>query len=205
VQHLSTQEAQVANQLLAPIEKIFKPLIGQPAWHVKQGHGSFLTFEFGKPHLEISQPTVIKQRYPHLVKETEKKRMRRTVQIHGDWSLWIYCCAWAISQDGNDIAESESSNEVIKVATDYLDGQALLNVIIEPESVSTSFQFDLGGRLQTWPDDTDGEQWFLFKPDGKVLTIRADGRYSHHPANETSENEVWRSVWDANHSKPPQR
>ena len=195
----------MTNQLPAPVEKIFRPLIGQLTWHVKQGHGSFLTFEFGKPHLEIGQPTLPKKRYPHLVKEMENRKMRRKVYIHGDWHLWIYCCAWTISQDGNGIAECESSREVIKAATDYLDGQALLNVFIEPETVSTRFEFDLGGCLSTWPDDTDSEQWLLFEPDGNVLTIRAGGSYSHHPADADPECEVLHSLWGVNHSKPPQR
>jgi hypothetical protein len=36
-------------------EKVFKGILGKPCWDVKPGHGSFLTMEFGKPHLEVRE------------------------------------------------------------------------------------------------------------------------------------------------------
>jgi hypothetical protein len=46
--------------------------------------------------------------------------------------------------------------------------------------------FDLGGKLATWPygDDPADEQWHLYdRRTGNVLTARADGTWSYHPAN----------------------
>jgi hypothetical protein len=35
------------------LQKIFKKLYGKPSWNVHRGYGSFVTFEFGKPKLEV--------------------------------------------------------------------------------------------------------------------------------------------------------
>lgn len=39
-----------------PVGSVFAPLIGLPAWNVQKGQGSFLTFDFGAPHLSITEP-----------------------------------------------------------------------------------------------------------------------------------------------------
>ncbi|PJI44395.1 MAG: hypothetical protein CTR53_01420 [Ferrovibrio sp.] len=35
------------------LESVFRPLIGQLVWSVRKGHGTFLTMEFGAPHLDV--------------------------------------------------------------------------------------------------------------------------------------------------------
>jgi hypothetical protein len=43
----------------APIfHKVFCEIYGKPCWNVKPGYGSFFTLEFGKPHLDVHEPTV---------------------------------------------------------------------------------------------------------------------------------------------------
>lgn len=39
-----------------PVAAAFRPLYGLPCWNVRPGQGSFLTLEFGTPHLEIIEP-----------------------------------------------------------------------------------------------------------------------------------------------------
>src|SRR5450631_3504297 len=41
-----------------PLYRVFCPLTGLPARLVRRGHGSFLTLEFGAPHLRIREPEV---------------------------------------------------------------------------------------------------------------------------------------------------
>jgi len=56
----------------------------------------------------------------------------------------------------------------------------------------TAFAFDLGAALMTWPYEADeDEQWSLYLPESRVLTYRADGRYSLGPGDEKLEAEVW--------------
>lgn len=163
------------------IASAFAPILGRPAWQVKQGHGSFLTLEFGEPRLEIDE-----------TKELRGCRYR-IVTIRGDWHLWIYCCNWNIFQDGKRLAHSESDNQTIKKATNQLDGQYLERLSMEPGTVATRFEFDLGGVLSTLPyeddDDMPDEQWMLFEPSGDVVSIRSGNRFSHQ-SGDTLPNEV---------------
>ena len=54
----------------------------------------------------------------------------------------------------------------------------------------TVFEFDLGGRLETFPysetteESEPEEQWMLFQPSGMVFTFRSDGKYSHQMGND---------------------
>lgn len=202
------------------IDKVFRPLYGKPSWQIQQGHGSFLTFEFGEPNPCIREPiraselkrlaakrlaTVLSDWHLwkhlnwrilslHVSAATQKLAAKRKVTIYGDWHLWIYLCDWRILSQGQVIAENESSRDVISKATQELDGQALTKVVVEPSS-SCVFEFDLGGRLETLPnprayEDAD-EQWHLYEPSGDVFTLRSDGCYSHSPGNTTRDAEKW--------------
>jgi hypothetical protein len=159
----------------------FSRIADKPCWDPKQGHGSFLTFEFGEPYLTIRE-----------INDTKSKNAkRRTVTVRGAWHLWIYCCHWKISQDEQETAHSESSRETIEIALARLRGQILSSVSVIPESGASVFEFDLGGRLETSRyidlsgEDPD-ENWFLSDNQGKVLSYRADGRYSYHRSDETT-------------------
>lgn len=161
----------------------FAPILGRPAWQVKQGHGSFLTLEFGEPRLLIDEP------------KERRGRRYRIVTIRGDWHLWVYCCSWDIFQDGERLAHSESDHQTIEKATNQLDGQHLEKLWIEPGTVATRFEFDLGGILSTFPfesdDDEPNEQWMLFEPSGRVVSIRSDNRFSYHPGNTPPSEVRW--------------
>lgn len=173
------------------VSTAFQPLYGRPCWQAKRGYSSFLTFEFGEPRLDIHEP----KQLPYDL--TPKKRMpieRRPVAVHGQWLLWIYCCAWSIRLHGSQIAHSESAEWRIDRAIGALDGQALTRVTVDPLSAKTCFEFDLGGVLHTWPNDERGEQWLLYEPSGYALAIRADGQYAHQPADAAPAEEEWRPL-----------
>ena len=55
--------------LVSIINDIFQPLYGKPCWQVKQGYGSFLTFEFGEPHLHIREPRQVSDQVSEKVKK----------------------------------------------------------------------------------------------------------------------------------------
>jgi len=163
-----------------PIAQAFEPILGKPAWQVKQGYGSFLTLEFGEPHLDIKGPV------------RRRGRMERIATVCGDWHLWIYCCGWDITQDGKHLANSESDIDTIRRATAWLDGQCLEKIWLEPGTVITHFEFDLGGVLKTYPYDEElNEQWYLYEPTGGVLGLRSDGLYSHGPGDTPPDEELW--------------
>ena len=143
-----------------------KPLLGLPCWNVQRGHGSFLTFEFGEPHLKVGEP----HRRPA---GARVGGLTRPAFVHGDWHLWVYCCHWEASYGGEVLAHSESVDEEIDVAARALNGQALTCVALD--GTLATFDFDLGGRLVTRPNDAGDEQWLLYAPMGKVVTFTSEG------------------------------
>lgn len=162
------------------LDQFVAPFVGQPAWGARQGHGSFLTLEFGAPEL------IVKERH------SAKDGLRRQAYVRGRWHVWIYCCQWRFTQHGKQIAWSESSREDIGRATAWLEGQNLLRVSVDPPSGKSLFAFDLGGLLETWPvgDDPTVEQWYIFGPDD-VFAYRADGRWCRQPADTPRDQEQW--------------
>ena len=173
------------------IDAAFSPIYGKPCWLAQRGYSSFLTFEFGTPHLDIYEPG---ERPFALSKKVKIRLVRRTVRVHGEWHLWIYCCDWSIRLGGKQIAHSESSDRRTERAVGVLDGQSLTRVSVDPSNARSVFEFDLDGSLLTWPYDKDSEQWLLYEPSGYVLTVRADGRYSHQPGDTDLSQEQWHAL-----------
>lgn len=171
-------------------DALFKEIYGKPCWRVTPGHGSFLTLEFGDPHLEIREPMAPREDTPENVGEDLQSRR---VFIHGDWHLWIYCCDWRVLREEKLVGDS-SSDSRIQQAADYLNGQKLIHFSIRLPRIECAFGFDLGARLETRPYDRDSEQWLFFdQRTHKVLTLRADGRYSYHPSSQAGK-EDWQPI-----------
>ena len=158
-----------------PLERVFAPLIGLPAWCVRKGYGSMLTLEFGQPHLRIREPIVCSETRSEQVRTALQRR-----QVHpvGYWQLQIYCCNWRVLSNGQEIAWSEAPDEKIVAAAKQIDGQLLISVTAKPATGTSEFRFDQGVYLKTWPYNAEkDEQWLLFKRSGAVFTYRADGHY----------------------------
>ena len=175
------------------IDDIFQPIYGKPCWQVEQGYASFLTFEFGEPYLEITEP---REPSKEASEKLRKRWARRNVFVHGQWHLWIYISDWRLFHQGQELAHSESTRKVIRKALLELDGQKLTSVTVN-KSYGSIFEFDLGGRLEVLPMDEfekTAELWLLYEPSGDVFTLRADGKYSHMPGDTPPEEEKWRSL-----------
>jgi hypothetical protein len=100
---------------------MFEQMYGLPSWHVEQGHGSFITLEFGEPHVEIGEI----RSHPFFITDGQQARFpRRLAHVHGDWHLWIYQCHWSISVEQQLLAHSESDRVTIARALGVLNGQA---------------------------------------------------------------------------------
>lgn len=155
-------------------------MLGLPAWNVKQGHGSFLTFEFGEPKLEIEE------------RHSPEKGIRRSAHVRGQWHLWIYCCHWRVLQHGTQLAWSEDADDIIGCATATLGGQKLINASVATDQGRSTFTFDLGGLLETWPfgDDPTREQWIIMSHT-EAFAFRADGTYSWGPSDMSPDLVRW--------------
>ena len=166
-----------------PISKVFADIIGKPAWLVRRGYASYLTFEFGEPHLEFREP----------IPESKLELLRRrNISVRGEWHLWIHSCDWHVTVDGGEVAHSESADHVIDAAARALDSRQLLAVDVDRPG-SCRFAFESGALLETIPydDDRETDQWLLFAPDGNVLTLRGDAKYSWGPGSLGPEQVVW--------------
>ncbi|HDR9587734.1 TPA: hypothetical protein QDC22_005401 [Burkholderia stabilis] len=170
----------------ADFDRIWPTICDTPAWSVTKGQGSFLTFEFGQPELEVREP---RAGSPDLSAAARDRLASRRVTVAGNGHLWICYCHWSIAPDGRELAHSESRSGDIAAAAQRLDGQILQSLAPGAEPGAWAFDFDLRGKLTTWPygDDPSDEQWHLFdRRSGNVLTARADGTWSYGPANDPS-------------------
>lgn len=174
------------------IKSIIEKIYNLPCWSVKQGHGSFLTFEFGEPHLKIVEPRPAEGITSQKVR---RDFSNRKVIVHGDWHLWIYCCFWKMYFNDKLVANDNTSRRGISRALKILDGQKLIDIRIDANSGNTTFVFDLGGKLVTsgYKDDTC-EQWMLYEPQGNVLSVSNNGTYSYHSSDTPVDQEVWNKI-----------
>jgi len=175
----------------APVlEKAFSGIYGKPCWCVRPGYGSFLTMEFGTPHLVVREPIVASKGSSAKVQKT---LARRNVVPRGDWHLWIYCCDWQLSSKGKRIANS-SRRGTIPGAADVLNGQKLICFSISLRKMVCTFEFDLGAILTTRPFDKESEQWLLYGPRHRVLVVRADGRYKYESSHASGNTGSWKPL-----------
>jgi len=180
----------ITMQIDSIFDQLFGEIYGMPAWRVSPGWGSFLTLEFGDPHLEIREPIAARESVSERVKQD---LARRRIFIHGDWHLWIYCCDWEVFAGGQLIGQS-TSEATIQKAADILDGQKLIGFSMTAEPLRCRFEFDLNGRLETHPYDGESEQWLFYDSrNHMVLILRADGVYSYGRSDRSDEKE-WKPV-----------
>lgn len=86
------------------IKKFFTSFIGQTVWQVRRGHGSFLTMEFGAPHLSVREPIVPN---PDTCGRVRRNLQRRHVDITGDWHFWVQYGEWRLSTDDGALTSDD--------------------------------------------------------------------------------------------------
>jgi hypothetical protein len=148
---------------------LLRSALGETVWGAAPGHGSFLTFELGAPTPSSGG------------------------KAHGEWHLWVYCCAWELAcEDAPPLGWDRSTREEVAAALARIDGQALTGVEVAPADGRTTFAFTRA-RLRVWPYEPERELWHLWLPDRRVLTVRGTGHYSVVRAD-TPEESVWQSL-----------
>lgn len=150
-------------------------LVGQLAWNVKRGVGTFLTMEFGEAHLSVREPIVPRASVSPRVR---RDLQRRKVFVVGDWHLWIQHADWKLKTVNGIL----SSNHDIGTKRDEvlldLSGQKLVSVDVVPAKNRWTLAFDLGGVLDIWPATYKAEElWGLHGWDGNIVGCRQDGSY----------------------------
>ena len=152
-------------------------LNNQLVWNVRRGHGSFLTMEFGSPHLHVREPAPTSA--ANFTNVHDLLRHRR-VSIVGDWHLWITHSHWTLETHG--LAVNSDDQDVTKVvsALSCLDGQRLTSISYREDTHHLAF--DLGGILKIGRlinTESDEDRWQIFETNGSVLTCGYDGKFSY--------------------------
>lgn len=152
-------------------------LTNQLVWNVRCGHGSFLTMEFGTPHLHVREPMSISAADPSNVHDLLK---HRRVSVIGDWHFWIMHSNWTLETHGRMISSDDQDVAKVVSALAYLDGQRLTSMSYR-EDVH-HLVFDLGGNLEIRRlinAETDEDRWQIFEVGGSVLTCEYNGKLSY--------------------------
>ncbi|GEA86995.1 hypothetical protein [Cellulomonas cellasea] len=130
-------------------------VLGLPAWLPRQGHGSFLTFEFGE-------------------------RRDRDGHEHGEWHLWVQMAAWRIEDAHRVLAACEDDRQVIGAALSLLDRRPLSSIVATGPALDTVFDFSgvllrtFGVESQRSADDSV-DNWWMRRPDGQVVAVTTAG------------------------------
>ncbi|BAZ14456.1 hypothetical protein NIES4071_63000 [Calothrix sp. NIES-4071] len=133
-------------------------LLGQKAWGVSLGVGSFLTLEFGQPLSNTNG-------HQH---------------VHGEWHLWIYNCVWRLEEAGKVLAASEDERNKIESAIVRLEGLSLQSIDLQPPIWDTVFTFENQVILRLFSIySEDYEHWMLYTPDGNVLSLGPGSNWSY--------------------------
>lgn len=140
------------------IQAKVEPLLGQKAWGVSLGFGSFLTLEFGQP----------------LPPSKERQK------IHGEWHLWLYNCAWRLEEWDKILAASGDERDKIETAIHRLENLTLQSVDLLPPAWDAVFTFEHLVILRLFATySQDYEHWFLYAPDGNVLAVGPGSFWSY--------------------------
>lgn len=156
--------------------KIFSSLIGTPAWSVAAEFGTYITMQFGTPHLYIRDPITPSAAASDIVAAQLRKRK---VVIKGDFQFSILNCKWQIRIGSSSASSFESNLDEIHPIVDQLNGQILKSVMVDHVTKRTDLRFDLGGILEMSPDDEMGPeevQWTLYIGENKSISYTTDGK-----------------------------
>lgn len=161
------------------IDNSLKSLYGKPCWGLRYDCNTNLDLSFGDPVLKIYEPRQSNSKS----RKVRERFTRRLVTVKGKWWLWVFIAKWEISFNGKRAATNKSPYRKIPMALAKLSGQIVASVEIDSQTGETKFEFDLGGvlRVRRWKRKREckDDLWMLYKPNGYVLTVRGDGRYSH--------------------------
>lgn len=161
--------------MMDQVAELWAPLIGRLAWNVRRGHGSFLTIEFGSPHLLVREPIASRSNSD----KVRRLLQRRAVYVEGDWHFSILYGDWKLSTAGGTLDSDKDRGSPLDECLDDLEGQKLLSVETSGVGHSCVWKFDLGGVLEIWPSaEIPDDAWTLHPWNGDIIAYQPDGTLS---------------------------
>jgi hypothetical protein len=141
------------NSGIALVNELLSKIVNEKARNIKLGHGSFLTVEFGKDYI---------------VELQTNKGLTRSVR--GEWSLWVYLCAWRLDQNLDPLVGSADDRELIEPKIQILENKKLLSAKITSNSFDLVLDFEDNITLYLFSFQVaDHEQWLLYTPEKKTF------------------------------------
>jgi hypothetical protein len=148
IRPLQKEERTIGNHSENKITDYFQSFIGQPAWDVTLGEGSFLTLKFGEA-LPVDN---------------------KSHKSHGTGHLWVYCCAWRIETPDDVLAYSEDDRSRLASIVHVLNGKSLESVEINFPHGDTLLHFSGRLILRLIPIHSENyEHWMLYTPEGVLV------------------------------------
>jgi hypothetical protein len=157
---------------LSIVRSYFRPIFGQPSWHGSAEFGSWLTINFGDPHL------VVREAVPDA---KARALQRRVAVVEGAHRLWVEMGAWKLHIGKRQFAHSEQSRRQLQRAAATLEGQKLHEIQISAKPLVTKFVFDEGAILSvsaTHDAQPDEGLWHLYSGT-RVLVLHASGELQY--------------------------
>jgi hypothetical protein len=133
-------------------------MLGQSAWGVSLGYGSFVTMEFGAP----------------VKRENPRKK------VHGEWHLWIRYGFWRLQKGDFVLAGSEDDRSELIQQLEKLNGLSFQMVDIDPITFESKFFFSDDMMLIVIPANylpSNLDYWMLYTNEDKVLVAGPGLRY----------------------------
>jgi hypothetical protein len=154
------------------IKELLQQIVGELVWAAKRGHGTFITMEFGAPHLVVREPIKSTSTAPRVV----RLLARRQVSIRGEFSLFIQDSRWSISTKDRTVG-LDSRESVVREVLQDLDGQRVSAVSFA--SADTILEFDLGATVRLgksiFPTEPKSDLWSLNRFGTPGLNLLNDG------------------------------
>jgi hypothetical protein len=146
------------------VTSLFKRLIGIVPFSIDLGHGSFITFDFGK--------------------KTQRQIKTRSGEIRtfyfGEWHFWVYMCAWRIDKNGKPFVGSNDTRELIREKLLEMQGKALKSAVILNDAFDACFAFGDEFELHLFSYRvTEDEQWTLSVPENKTFVAGPGSEWSY--------------------------
>jgi hypothetical protein len=134
-----------------------KALVGQTAWSVQLGWGSFLTVEFG---------TAIEE----------------DGETHGEWHLWLRMCDWRVETPTEVRCCSGDDPDYIRGRLGDGYWGEVRQISVEEPGLDLEVVFSSGHVVRAFiSSSTEDDQWMLYTPNKMTLIAHGGGRYEYLP------------------------
>lgn len=163
-----------------PITKLapeLKNIFGKPCWDTHWYNYGSLSFNVGKPRLEI-------EREPDepltTAADIRNRKAHRIISVRGDWQFRLQFCRWRVLfGDTCVLRGSAKPDELVRFARS-LKGQRLLSMTVELSTGKTIMRFDLNTTLEIVRDRKQREvMWYFYGRSGEMRAMYSNGELSN--------------------------